>query len=238
MPFANFDKPKIEQEKIEAHDTHDLPKDELASMDANDLPKDKLASVEVDNLPIDVLKYVENKEPLEDLPKEGKEQIIKEDVNNKEAAVDKPARLPREKGIWEGEPGESVWVPDGTAVPKEKGVIKPYSNPDGLSWEDILKKYRITGVKFKDGYPNFSDISKGTVEIENFQTGKSEAKTYNFTQAWKELAKQRGCTVDEVKKWMKESYYTWHECEDKRTMQKVPHEVHANIPHNGGRSQE
>jgi hypothetical protein len=37
----------------------------------------------------------------------------------------------------------------------------------------------------------------------------------------------------EVKKWKEENGYVWHECCD-GAMQKLPHEVHANIPHSGG----
>lgn len=51
------------------------------------------------------------------------------------------------------------------------------------------------------------------------------------------MAKERGCSPEEVKQWRDDNNYTWHECEDKRTMQKVPNEIHANIPHDGGRSQ-
>ena len=32
----------------------------------------------------------------------------------------------------------------------------------------------------------------------------------------------------------KENNYTWHESRDMSTMQKVPNEIHANIPHSGG----
>ena len=48
------------------------------------------------------------------------------------------------------------------------------------------------------------------------------------------LALQRGCAPEEVAQWRKENHYTWHECNDCKTMQKVPSEVHGNIPHSGG----
>lgn len=102
---------------------------------------------------------------------------------------------------------------------------------------EILKKYGIDGIRFKDGFPDFSEVSKGNVQIEGFETGGNTEKNRNFKKADIELAKQRGCSPEEVKKWREENNYTWHECEDKKTMQKVPNEIHANVPHDGGRSQ-
>lgn len=134
--------------------------------------------------------------------------------------------LPRENGEWEGKPGESKWIPDPDYIPKKQ-------NPEGKTWGEIFEKYGIDGTVYKDGYPDFSEISKGTVEIEDFSTDRDD----NFDKADIALAKQRGCTPEEVKKWREENGYTWHECEDMKTMQKVPSEVHNNIPHCGGVSE-
>lgn len=91
-------------------------------------------------------------------------------------------------------------------------------------------RYGIDGINFKDGEPDFSEISKGTVEIEPF----SDSRTDNFDKADIELAKKKGCSPEEVAKWREENGYTWHECKDMKTMQKVPSEVHNNISHSGG----
>ncbi len=147
---------------------------------------------------------------------------------------------PDNHGTWDGDRGNSTWHPDPDYVPPEKSrnpEEKPYSNPDKLSWKEILEKYGIDGIEFRDGFPVFDEISRGTVEIDDFETGGSDAKDRNFKRADIALAKQRGCTPGEVEQWRKENNYTWHECEDKRTMQKVPNEVHANVKHDGGRSQ-
>lgn len=151
----------------------------------------------------------------------------------------KKARCPESNGQWDGAPGNSVWQPDPDYVPPEKSrnPEKSYSNPDGMTWQEILDKYGIDGIKFENGFPVFDEISKGTVEIEGFETGGNDAKAHNFAKADQALAEQRGCTAEEVRAWRKEHNYTWHECEDKKTMQKVPNEVHANVPHDGGRSQ-
>lgn len=150
------------------------------------------------------------------------------------AALDKPIdsdadsspdirNCPVENGQWEGERGNSKWKPDPEYVPKK-------SNPQGKTWGEILEEHGVDGIKFIDGEPVFDDVSKGTVKIEGFSSHRDD----NFDKADIEMAKQRGCTPEEVKKWRKENGYTWHECKDMETMQKVPSEIHNNIPHRGG----
>lgn len=58
-----------------------------------------------------------------------------------------------------------------------------------------------------------------------------------YTKADIELAEEKGCSPREVAQWRKENHYTWHECKDMKTMQKVPSVVHNNIPHSGGISE-
>ena len=126
-------------------------------------------------------------------------------------------------GHWEDKRGNSEWKPDPNEVPQK-------SNPEGQTWKEILNKYGIEGIEYKDGEPDFSEVSKGNVEIEDF----SDDRVSNFSQADEKLAEQRGCTPEEVAAWRKEHGYTWHECKDCKTMQKVPSEVHNNVSHSGG----
>lgn len=160
----------------------------------------------------------------------GKEALQKEFPNSL-SEFDKPLAVvaekirncPREGGCWEEERGDSKWIPDPNTIPQK-------ANPEQKPWNEMLKSYGIDGIPFKDGEPDFSEISKGDVEISSF----TESRTDNFDNADIELAKQKGYTPDEVAKWRKEHGYTWHECKDMKTMQKVPSEVHNNIPHSGG----
>lgn len=122
-------------------------------------------------------------------------------------------------GHWEGERGNSKWFPNRDEIPKN-----PLTNPDGLTWGQILDKYGIDGIEFKNGEPDFSPVAKGTVEIDHF-TDNRYGKGGNFDQACERLAEQRGCTKEEVKAWMKENKYTWHERSDCKTMDKVPTEI-------------
>ena len=155
-------------------------------------------------------------------------------MNEFENRADKPLALicdnvkccPIENGKWEGERGDSKWIPDLDYVPLKK-------NPEQKTWGEILKQYGIDGIVFKDGEPDFSEISKGDVEIEPFSTNRDD----NFDRADIELAKQKGCTPEEVAKWRKEHGYTWHECKDMKTMQKVPSIIHNNVSHSGGISE-
>ena len=133
---------------------------------------------------------------------------------------------PIEHGSWKGERGSSEWIPDPDYVPKK-------SNPEGKNWEQIMGKYAIFGIVFRDGEPVFDNISRGDVKIEGFSANRDD----NFDKADIALAKQRGCSVAEVKQWRDENGYTWHECKDMETMQKVPREIHNNIPHRGGVSE-
>jgi hypothetical protein len=145
-----------------------------------------------------------------------------------EAYESKLSRCPIEghNGSWDGLRGNSTWIPDRDAIPTRY-------NPDGLTWGQILDKYGIEGIDYKDGDPDFSPISKGEVEIDDF----TDDRPSNFAQADEALAKQRGCSPEEVKKWREENGYTWHECRDCKTMQKVPREVHNNMDHSGGVSE-
>lgn len=129
-------------------------------------------------------------------------------------------------GHWNGERGDSEWRPDPNFIPGK-------ANPEGKTWNEILDKYGIDNIPFRDGEPDFGEISKGTVEIESF----SDSRTDNFDKADIDLANQKGCTPEEVAKWRKENGYTWHECKDMKTMQKVPGEVHNNVTHSGGISE-
>jgi len=132
---------------------------------------------------------------------------------------------PKTGGKWEGKEGDSKWLPDPDKTPENT-----QTNPEGKSWETILDENDIDGVPFNDGEPDFTEVSKGTVEIEDF----SEDRDDNFDAADEKLAEEKGCSKDDVRNWRKEHQYTWHERSDMRTMDKVPRTVHGNIPHEGG----
>ena len=101
-----------------------------------------------------------------------------------------------------------------------------------MTFGEILDKFNIENQKilFKEGYPDFSGISKGEVQIDEFTSSRAD----NFTQADEKLSKQWEISPEDVATWRKENRYTWHECEDCKTMQLVPSEIHGNVNHFGG----
>lgn len=128
-------------------------------------------------------------------------------------------------GNWDGERGNSNWTLDKDYIPQKY-------NPDGMTFGETLTKLNIENpqIPFKEGYPDFSRISKGEVQIDEFTSLRAD----NFTQADEKLSKQWGVSPEDVSKWRKENRYTWHECEDCKTMQLVPSEIHGNVSHFGG----
>lgn len=134
--------------------------------------------------------------------------------------------IPKNGGTWTGEAGNSTWEPDPEIEPGDRNG----TNPEHKKWKEILSEYNIDGIPFNNGEPDFSEVAKATVEIDDF----SDDRSYNFDQADEKLAEEKGCTPEEVAAWRKEHGYTWHECSDCKTMQKVPTEIHGNISHSGG----
>lgn len=128
-------------------------------------------------------------------------------------------------GHWEGQRGDSKWIPDRDYLPQKH-------NPENKIWGEVLDEQGTDGVNFNDGEPDFSDFSKGEVILDEQQTDRSMV----FNEADTKLAEQRGCSPAEVYKWRKENGYTWHERSDGLTVQKVPSIVHGNVTHAGGHS--
>lgn len=172
---------------------------------------------------------------------EAKETVLKEvksessidqevmDKLDAKISIEKRSRLPRTGGAWEGEEGNSKWIPDSEVVPGDRNG----TNPEQKSWKEIKKEYGFESIEYKDSQTEFNEVSKGRVEIDDF----TDERDVNFSQADEKMAEHRGCTPEEVEQWRAEHKYTWHECKDCKTMQKVPSEVHGNIPHSGGISE-
>lgn len=163
-----------------------------------------------------------NLKDINNAPERYDRRDTSENTDNNEATKNCPV----ENGTWENERGNSKWIPNPEYAPQKK-------NPEKKTWEEILDEFDIDGINFKDGEPDFSEVSKGNVEIESFSTNRDD----NFDKADIALAKQRGCSPEEVENWRKENGYTWHECKDMKTMQKVPSIIHNNVSHRGGISE-
>ena len=127
-------------------------------------------------------------------------------------------RTPDKNGHWTGDRGESTFISDKT------DKVGKYLDDAG-----------VDGITYKNGQADFSPVSKGNVQIDNMST-KRLGKNSNFEQADEALAAIRGngCTADDVAKWRQANGYTWHECNDMTTMQKVPSAINSTFSHMGG----
>ena len=142
--------------------------------------------------------------------------------------------LPKTNGEWEGEMGNSLWKPSLDFVPQAL-------NPMEENWGELLSKYNIDGITFENGEPNFKEIAKDSVKIDDF----TSERNLNYTQAdenlsekWNSEAKDnKEWTPQDIKDYRNENDLSWHERSDMKTMDLVPRNIHANIPHSGGISE-
>lgn len=158
---------------------------------------------------------LENNDGTNESNKENETGENKENTEYYSTYEERLQQTPVNNGKWEGERGESIFHSDDETVNK------------------ILDEFGLDGISYKDGIPDFSEVSKGTVEIDDM----TENRDKNFRQADEALAKQRGCSPQEVKQWREEHGYTWHERNDMKTMDKVPTEINKVFGHLGGVSE-
>ena len=192
----------------------------IAETAIKELPKKQLENFKVGDGVLGKLKDIKNLTPEQLCEK------MKEYFSQKGEGLEKLFQGLPKTGEFLGEIGNSPWKPNLDEVPKK-------FNPEGKTWREILDKYGIDSIEFKNGYPDFSKIAKGEVKIDDF----TDNRASNYAQADEKLAKERGCSPEDIKKYRKENKLTWHECEDCKTMQLVPSEVHGNTPHYGGRAE-
>lgn len=153
-----------------------------------------------------------------------------------------------EAGVFSGERGESHFTPANTEAQKKLG------------------EYGLTGIHYKNGYPDFSPVATqrtpwGTVltvvQIGHMTTARTNPKWEygrrsdshdpsadlgNYAQADNELcALLRKANVEvtptEIEKYRKSNGLTWHECEDGCTMMLIPTVIHDACRHSGGVSE-
>lgn len=140
-------------------------------------------------------------------------------------------QLPSTGGEWMGERGCSIWVPDGDGLPSKH-------NPEEKTWGQVKVEHGFEGIPFVDGEPDFTEVSKSSVEIRDFTIDRNA----NFAQAdemcaakWTEEGRDgRLWAPDEIRQYRKENQLSWHERGDQKTMDLTPAIVHGNIPHSGG----
>ena len=147
--------------------------------------------------------------------------------------------IPTSGGRWTGEPGDSIWIPDDTVIPPDKG----YSNMLHKTWFQIKSENNIRGISFSDGRADFRPVSKAEVVFDwERELGKEGIRhiveigdrQYLHEAGFALLAKNMGKSVQEVKEYKERLNLVWHEEPDCQTLRLVVREVHDNIRHFGG----
>ena len=147
--------------------------------------------------------------------------------------------IPTSGGLWTGEPGDSIWIPDDTVIPPDKG----YSNMLHKTWFQIKSENNIRGISFSDGRADFRPVSKAEVVFDwERELGKEGIRRivetgdrqYLHEAGFSLLANKLGKSVQEVKEYKERLNLVWHEEPDCETLRLVVREVHDNIRHFGG----
>ena len=143
-------------------------------------------------------------------------------------------------GHYEGYRGESKYIPSGRSV-------------EGVIVIDILKKYGLDGIEYRNAEPDFEVCSEAVVKImsmsenrENYIDSYGNSMMGNFTQADIECAKmwseqKRGGRDDwkgrDIFEYRQANKLTWHEKCDTKTMVLVRSEINSYFRHSGGCSE-
>lgn len=125
-------------------------------------------------------------------------------------------RIPMEgedKGMWEGERGNSGWI-----------SFKP----------DVVKETGGAAVEFRGGYP---DLRPFAVEDPVFLGPAMKGTDADFAMADEILANRKGWTKAEATSYRRSNRLTWHHVEGGTELLLVPRGLHSNIPHTGGASE-
>ena len=146
--------------------------------------------------------------------------------------------IPKSKGKWSGEAGNSIWMPDNNLVPERN----MYSNPEGKSWGEILDFYKVkNGILFKEGEPIFDNLAWEEVVLQYEDIGHDELlrlqqneRSVLHNLAFDKLAKSKGWSLEQTYKYKEDNNLVWHEKSECRTLLLVPRMIHDNITHYGG----
>lgn len=144
------------------------------------------------------------------------------------------------RGKWEGERGESKYVPSD-------------ETDEGKAAKEKLAEKDQDGVEYNYAEPDFSESAEATVEIDNMTEHRDDYidadgkyQSGNFSQADAKCAEKWNAsnkdgksdwTAAEVRDWRRENQCSWHERCDTRTMDLVSRDIHSYFGHYGGCSE-
>ena len=177
-------------------------------------------------------------ESYETVEEDEKAEIIKDFVDQNVT----PSMLPKRNGQWEGEEGNSKWIPDEDALVTWRKGGETHTE----AYRDIMDRYGFDGIDYFNKEPNFKpyeDPFIQHVELESFsgeRTGSGGTYTMAGEAAAKRLSQETGeeWTPQRVQDYMSAHGLTWHECADRKTVRAIPTEINAAFKHSGGISAE
>jgi len=99
----------------------------------------------------------------------------------------------------------------------------------------LSEEYNLTGIYYKDGIPDFTPLELARVVVDCIETVRSR----NFAKADKKMQEELGLPRKEIilMRTQNNDKFTWHECNDRKTMQLVERKIHETFLHLGGRSE-
>lgn len=166
-------------------------------------------------------------------------QIDPKDKGHFQPYEERIKHVPKEDsklGKWEGERGESLFIPTEQTESGKLAIEK-------------LKEHGLEGIHYENAEPDFSKCAESTVTIENMteerydKTVEGQTLYGNFAQAdeacarvWNSVGKEGRVNWEarDVKNWRQEQNFSWHERSDMKTMDLIPREIHSYFNHSGG----
>jgi hypothetical protein len=91
----------------------------------------------------------------------------------------------------------------------------------------------LTGIRFKNGEPDFSPFAIATVKTGQYLDTRY-GRQGTMPLADRLLAGRIDISERMVRNWINDNQYVWHERQDGRRIDLLPHDIHGNITHTGG----
>ena len=123
------------------------------------------------------------------------------------------------RGSWTGVRGRSTFIPANT--PENAEIIA------------LLEAKGLSGIKYRNGIPNFSAVAEGTINTTRMTISRAD----NYALADMLIANQLDITIGQANIWREQMQLTWHELNNTRTMQLIPTTINNFFGHLGGVSE-
>ena len=166
--------------------------------------------------------------------------------------IERKDHLPTENtGFFDGERGDSLFHPDDEAAQRKineyggEGVYYKNGVPDFLPFSTHDSPWGKADTTVEIPHMTDQRANPSWEYGERRPDGTSHDPLYdigNFAQADNSLADRLSTpdhrvTPDDIEGWRKDNGLVWHECDDGKTMQLVPREIHDACKHSGGVSE-